>query len=95
MQEQEYLQKLGRDDSYIEVDADDLTQVDLTPAKMVVLKCIRLELTDEKHVTALKTAIKKLQDSGELNGMTTDQAGFFVLRKIFETGLIYGGGQVG
>jgi len=87
MSSADYLKQLGRDGSYIEVDVQDLMTTDLSQAKMVVLKCARLEMSAPKQVEQLKRVLEALKATDELRNMTNAQMGFFGFRMIFDTGL--------
>ena len=99
MNPQEYMKNLGRDGAYVEADVRELQKlaIDLKagelPPKMLDLKSIRLELTDQAHVEAFCNILKQYSDHKDTIGMDAEQLGFFVFRKVFEHGLFAWGGH--
>ena len=93
MNPQDYPKSLGRDGSYVECDVQRmadliaLAKTDRPFVKMLVLKFGRLELSDVKHLEALQNFLKQLDVTAETTGMSSEQIGFYLFRKIFEAGL--------
>ena len=90
---EEYMQLLGRDGAYVEYEISKLSELvklakqgDEFP-KMITLLCGRLELSDVNDVKAFRNALQSYADNPETTGMSPEQLGFYVFKKIFETGI--------
>jgi len=85
--------EIGRDGAYLEVDVKDLLMSqrrnELPVASMVVLRCGRIELSDPLHVDRLQAIMKDVAESRDKDfaGMSDEQVGFAVFRKVFEMGM--------
>lgn len=90
--------QVGRDGSYLELDAQDLVSAylngELQKAKMVVLKSARIELSDPVVVSALADKIKNAAENwdssnavNDVKGMSGEQLSFYILLNIISVGL--------
>ena len=93
MNPQEYMKTLGRDGTYKEFDVknlkslmDDVKSGTAFP-KMIVLNNGRLELSNPTRIQQFENAVKTIGQSSEVDGMDSEQVGFYLFRKIFEKGL--------
>ena len=94
MEAGEYVKTLGRDEAYVEMDVANmeplLNAVRLGAdfkAKQIVLKCGRLDLSEPRQLQAFMRCVAKMIDTQETKNMSDEQMGFYLFRKIFETGI--------
>jgi hypothetical protein len=89
--------QVGRDGSYLELDAQDLVAAhlngDLQKAKMIVVKASRIELSDPAVVSALADKIKNASENwdssnavNEVGGMSKEQLSFYTMLNIITAG---------
>lgn len=82
---------VGRDGAYLEIDVKDLVSAyrsgDLDKAEIVVLKSVRIELSDPLVVAGLKDQTRKTISSNECEGMTDEQISFYITLKALVSGL--------
>ena len=94
---EEYTKLIGRDNAYIEVSASNLmklVEVDNPVAEMmtkdpkfVVIRALRIEVSDPQQIQALLGILKRIKGSPEAVGLNSEQQSFLAFRKVFETGL--------
>ena len=89
MTPEEHLKSIGRDGSYIEVDATGLVSASLENAKMIVLRALRVELSDPAEVEGLRRAIAAAKAEPSLSGLSEEQLSFYVFRQILKKGLAH------
>jgi len=82
---------VGRDGAYLEIDAKNLVSTyksgELDKAVMIVLTSARIELSDPLVVASMKDKTKDAISSGECEGMTDEQIGFYVVLNALVSGL--------
>ena len=88
MTPEEHLKSLGRDGSYVEVDATRLVSAQFDNTKMIVLRATRVELSDPAEVEGLKRAIAVAKAEPSLSGLSEEQLSFYVFRQILKKGLL-------
>lgn len=82
---------VGRDGAYLEIDVKDLVSAyrsgDLDKAEIVVLKSVRIELSDPLVVAGLKEHTRETISSNECEGMTDEQISFYIALRALVSGL--------
>ena len=86
--------ELGKDGAYLEINAEKMDNIieairldKPLEFKMLTILCQRVELSDEKHIRAIKMAFNEIIDAPETENFDNKQMGAYVFRKIFEKGL--------
>jgi len=87
-------QELGKDDAYLELDVEKIDAIidairtdKALDFKMLAVLCQRIELSDPKHIRAIKKAFSEIIDAPETESFDNRQMGLYVFKKIFEAGL--------
>jgi hypothetical protein len=95
----ERAKEIGRDGSYLEVDANGLVAAcrsgELQKAKIVVIRAARIELSDPEDVNALGKLMQHIMTclagvegkTFDVTGMDDEQASFYAVRKMLSNGL--------
>ena len=84
---EEYSKLLGRDRAYVEIEASNLIELAGSKPKFVVIKANRLEVSDPACVDALVGILERMRGSAEAQGLSDEQLGFYIFKKVFEAGL--------
>ena len=86
--------ELGKDGAYLEINAEKMDIIidairydEPLEFKSLTILAQRVELSDEKHIKAIKKAFCEIIDSPETEGFDNKQMGVYIFKKIFEAGL--------
>jgi predicted component of type VI protein secretion system len=86
--------EIGKDGAYLELNVEKMDAIidavrydQQLEFKSLTILAQRVELSDEKHIKAIKIAFSEIIDSLETEGFDNKQMGVYVFKKIFEKGL--------